>query len=160
FKQKTAYEIGGMAAQFVRFISGDFSGAGEIGRQMKADAAAARAEIDKLSSSLLGLTNSRAQAGRGFVNPQLLGPVPDFKKQLTGLGGDANGGALTELQKQHNAYIDLVASINEKIAADDLQTSTGRALTESEKTRLEIQKPVDKQTITEADATSAATQAQ
>lgn len=46
-------ELGGIAAQLAALARGDFSGFAEIGRQMKADAAQAREEIDNLTESIL-----------------------------------------------------------------------------------------------------------
>jgi lambda family phage tail tape measure protein len=94
FKQ-VGNEIGGIAAQFVQFFSGNFKGAGVIGEQMVIDAAKARVEVDKLTWALLGLTNSRAGAGRGgnaYTDPRSLGVGADFKAELTGLRGDGTGG--------------------------------------------------------------------
>jgi hypothetical protein len=117
-------EIGGIAAQLVAFFSGNFSGAGAIGDQMKVDAYNARVEVDKLSNSILGITNSRAGAGRGSVNPQLLGPIP-AKPELTGLSVQGKEG------EKH--YASLVKAIDEKIAADRAELAAGRQLTDFEK---------------------------
>lgn len=46
-------EIGGIAAQIAAVLRGDFAGAKSIGEQMQVDAAAARAEQDKLIASIL-----------------------------------------------------------------------------------------------------------
>lgn len=46
-------EIGGIAAQAALFLSGDFSGAGAIGDQMKKDAAERRKELDDLQKRIL-----------------------------------------------------------------------------------------------------------
>ncbi|WP_342617235.1 phage tail tape measure C-terminal domain-containing protein [Rhodoferax sp. GW822-FHT02A01] len=92
FKQ-IANETGGIAAQLVAFAHLDFHGAGVIGDAMKDDAKKAREEVDKLSSSLLGLTNSKAGAGRGgnaFTDPRSLG-TDGGKMQITGLAGDGRG---------------------------------------------------------------------
>ncbi len=61
--------------------------------------------------------------------------------------------------KQAKAYTDLVASINEKIAAAKLETEVGGKLTEAQKLQLEIDKQVEKGTISLKDATSDNTRA-
>lgn len=85
----------------------------------------------------------------------------DARKQLEfdNTADDKGAGGLTQLEKQHNAYLDLVASINEKISANDLETDSGRKLMESEKLRLEIIKLVGKETLNAKDAQSAETEA-
>lgn len=57
-------EIRGIAAQLVAVMHGDFQGAKNIGDMMKADAAAARAEQDKLVQSIL----NRGQAEKKVFN--------------------------------------------------------------------------------------------
>jgi hypothetical protein len=152
FKQ-IGTEIGGIAAQLVQFLSGNFKGAFAIGDEMKLDAIAARREVDKLSTSLLGLTNSRAGAGQsamGMNDPRVLGPIT--KPELTGLRGSAGA-----VDPQIKAYQGLIAAIREKIAANDLETDSGRKLTEAEKQRLAIQKMVETGTISQAQANSGLT---
>lgn len=61
--------------------------------------------------------------------------------------------------KQTKAYADLLASIREKIAATSLETETGGKLTEAQKLQLDINKQVEKGTITLKDATSDNTKA-
>lgn len=57
-----AIEIGGVAAQVTAFLSGDFKGAAEIGRQMKADAEAARASFDAWEQSVLAVGTAATAA--------------------------------------------------------------------------------------------------
>ena len=61
--------------------------------------------------------------------------------------------------KQTKAYADLLASIREKIAATNLETESGGKLTEAQKLQLDINKQVEKGTITLKDATSENTKA-
>ena len=85
-------ELGGMGAQFMALAHFDWTGFKSIGKMMEEDAKKARAEIDKLSTSLLGLTNSKAGAGRGTApDPRAFGAAPEFKPQITGLAGSATG---------------------------------------------------------------------
>lgn len=87
-------EMGGWAAQLVAIAHLDFKGAFNIGQMVEEDAQKAYKEIEKLSTKLLGFTNSKAGAGRGGTNdtdPRSLGAIPDFHAQLTGLNGNPNG---------------------------------------------------------------------
>jgi lambda family phage tail tape measure protein len=87
-------EIGVWAAQLAALARFDFAGFKTIGKMWEEDSAKARIEVDKLSSSILGLTNSKAGAGRGGnsrTDPRSLGIGEDFKSQLTGLNGDGKG---------------------------------------------------------------------
>lgn len=89
-------EIYGIGRQLWALATLDFSGFTSIGAKMTEDAAKARVEVDKLTSSLLGLTNSKAGAGRGgtaFTDPRSLGVGEDFKGEITGLAGDKKAGA-------------------------------------------------------------------
>ena len=61
--------------------------------------------------------------------------------------------------KQTKAYNDLVATIKEKIASTNLETESGGKLTETQKQQLEINKLVEKGTISLKDATSDNTKA-
>lgn len=56
----TGQEIGGVAAQIAAVVRGDFKGAAEIGRMMKQDAAAARAEQDRLVQAILNGTKAQS----------------------------------------------------------------------------------------------------
>lgn len=62
-------EIGGIAAQVVAFLSGDFKRAAEIGRMMTADAEAARAKFDAWEASIMAVgtaATSTAAATKGM----------------------------------------------------------------------------------------------
>jgi hypothetical protein len=153
FKQ-TGTEIGGMAAQITALLRLDFSsfrsGLASIGMlnpftaaaaavsgdwkafnfirdQVKVDAAAARVEVDKLSTSLLGITNSKAGAGRGgnsWTDPRSLGIGPDFKRQLTGLEGGKG---------ETDPYDALIKSLQEKAAEMAVDTDATNKATEAQK---------------------------
>jgi len=74
-------EIGGIGAQAAAVMRGDFAQAAEIGRMMKADAAAARAQVDKDTAAVINARNKiigtgSGVRGAGFVDPRLLGNVP------------------------------------------------------------------------------------
>lgn len=55
-------EIGGIAAQIGAVLRGDFAGAAAIGDQMKADAAAARAEQDKFVAAILNRSSEEKKS--------------------------------------------------------------------------------------------------
>ena len=53
--KQTGKEIGGIAAQIVAVLTGDFKGAAAIGEEMRSDAKSAREEQDKLIASIMGV---------------------------------------------------------------------------------------------------------
>ncbi len=57
-------EIGGIAAQVVAFLSGDFKRAGEIGRMMTGDAEAARAKFDAWEASIMAVGTAAAKTAK------------------------------------------------------------------------------------------------
>lgn len=74
-------EIGGIGAQAAAVLRGNFAQAAEIGRMMKADAAAARAQVDKDTTAIINARNKiigtgSGVRGAGFTDPRLLGNVP------------------------------------------------------------------------------------
>ena len=74
-------EIGGIGAQAAAVLRGNFAQAAEIGRMMKADAAAARAQVDKDTEAIINARNKiigtgSGVRGAGFADPRLLGTVP------------------------------------------------------------------------------------
>jgi hypothetical protein len=105
--------------------------AAAIRDQMTADAEQARRRVDQTTYNLLGITNSKAGAGRSdssrFQDPRILGPVPDFHKNITGLEGDAKG------KDGQNAYDALIKRIKERIAQQAQEVQSGRELTDQEK---------------------------
>lgn len=133
-------EIGGVIAQAVRLAHLDLSGAGAIGDQMKKDAEAARIEVDKLSSSLMGITNSRAGAGRGgssSTDPRAFGVGGDGRAVLSNLNGNASGAVqpsdFDKINKQTIEQINLAAAA----------LGASRDLTESEKARIKSLSEID-----------------
>lgn len=126
--KQTGIELGGIAAQIAAILSGNWGRVSTIRQDMQRDAEDARRKVDQSTLNILGITNSKAGAGRGSVNPQMLGPVPDFHRELTGLEGDGTG----KKAEGQNTYDALIKRIKEKIAAQDLELSMGRKLTEQE----------------------------
>lgn len=59
--KQTGREISGIFSQIKAVMSGDFQGAANIGKQMKADAAIAREEQDKLIASIMNRNNAEKE---------------------------------------------------------------------------------------------------
>jgi hypothetical protein len=57
--EQTGKELGGLAAQAVSVLKGDFAGAAAIGRMMKEEAAAARKDIDERTAAILNASETR-----------------------------------------------------------------------------------------------------
>ncbi|NVO06590.1 MAG: hypothetical protein HXX19_11980, partial [Rhodoferax sp.] len=136
-------EIGGMVAQMAALVRFDWTGFKSIGKMMEEDAVRARAEVDKLSAALLGLTNSKAGAGRGgtsTTDPRSLGVGGEGLRQLTGLNGDKSGGAKPEWQADFDKINrQTVEAINLHAA----ELGSVQALTEAEKARIKLLSEID-----------------
>lgn len=71
----TGNEIGGIAAQLAALGTGDFKGFSAIGEMMKADAAAARAELDAFQARIMGIGEvavteaKKVEQGGGLAAP-------------------------------------------------------------------------------------------
>jgi ribosome-associated translation inhibitor RaiA len=134
--KQTSNEIGGIIAQVVAFMSAPniqtgLQRAAAVRDAMLSDAKTARQQVDQTTYNILGITNSRAGAGRSsatqYQDPRLLSAtVPDFHKDLTGLEG--NSGA--DGEKQYDA---LIKKIKERLAAEREELTLGRQMTEEEK---------------------------
>jgi lambda family phage tail tape measure protein len=118
----------------------DFSKSRTIGEKYTADAKAAREEVDKLSSSLLGLTNSKAGGGRGGNSASYgVANGDEGLKTLTGLNGSAAGTAAVTPSDFDKINKQTMEQIN--LAAQALGAS--RDLTESEKARIKALSEID-----------------
>lgn len=96
-------EIGGMAAQLAALATGDFSGAKAIGVQMRADAEAARREIDTFSERIVNGSPKPVAAAPSVAKDPSKG-----RALLEGLGGDTD--AATKHQEQIDALIEREAA--------------------------------------------------
>lgn len=90
----TGRELGGLAAQAVALARLDFRGFNSIGAAMKEDAEAARAEVDKLSTSIL---TARARASQDAANKEFGeslfgGSIDQFVANATPRKGTPTGG--------------------------------------------------------------------
>lgn len=108
--------IGGTVAQFSALGEGGgiFSANGRAawsaaGEAMREDLKNLTADTKKANYAMLGLTNSKAGAGRGgsaWSDPRSLGVGEDFKPQITGLDGDSTGGAGAAGRNAALSYLD------------------------------------------------------
>ena len=96
-------EIGGLAAQAVAFLSGNFEGVAAIHRQMQVDAAASRAELDKFQASVLGTTDRILQGREALFNHSQTSAEnrsedevsqPDLRRDQDSSGGRASADRL------------------------------------------------------------------
>lgn len=120
----TGRELGGLAAQAAAVARLDFSGALTIGRLMKDDAAAARAEVDRLTASILNSRNAYTAgpiAGggsgqrMGMNDPRIIGTPaaaetagyrepPKPKPAATGGGNAAKESEAQKAQREYDAF--------------------------------------------------------
>lgn len=138
-------EIGGIAAQLAALASGDFQGFGFIGKQMKADAAEARKQLEEFEQRVLGL-NKTANAGRSAIDPRSVKSslaIPDLGGGKSGAADEAAKAA----ERAQKAYADLIGRIQEKIALSRAEQQAGESLTEAEKDRLRILGDIERGTL-------------
>lgn len=120
-------EIGGIGAQLAAIATLDFKGFSFIGEQMKADAAAAREELDAFERRVLNI-NKGAGAGRGFVNPEIVkGAGSSFSIIPTG--------NKKEKDKATNLFVDVPMSTEEKARFE--ASSKRRQMLDGEKKAIE-----------------------
>jgi lambda family phage tail tape measure protein len=107
-------EMVGIVQQMGALAKLDFKGFSEIGARMRAEAAAARKEIDAFSEQMINGGRPSAGAGRGFVNP-----TPP--KQATTTGGfDFGAGKETEFDKLKKSLEEQLAKTGELTKAEEL----------------------------------------
>nr|WP_315210087.1 hypothetical protein [uncultured Albidiferax sp.] len=94
-------------------------------------------------------------AGRGAVNTAVARPSLVVPESAKSGGGSAS---VSSIDQQAQAYANLVNGIKAKIAATDLESSSGLALTAAQKQQLDIDRLVADGKIKAKDASSAATQ--
>ena len=94
--KQTGKEIGGIAAQIAAVLRGDFSGAKSIGENMKADAASARKEQEKLIASIMGVGSEQKK-----TNVQIDSATELLKQQ-----SDAARKLRSELDKKNSPKSD------------------------------------------------------
>lgn len=103
-------EIGGLAAQASQLIQLNLSGAAAIGKMMKEDAAAARAELDRSEQKIFN--RNKFNNDLGSLSAGL--PKDPVKKPATGGGGGkAKGGrsAVEKISEEAKAYQDAMKGL-------------------------------------------------
>lgn len=170
-------EIGGLAAQAAAFLTGNFAGAAEIGRQMKADAAESRAQLDAFQASILGTTDRIMQSRDALRNHSLSSAENNAEMaRLSGRYGttklavldfSAEGDAAAKkardaLDKQIEGYNKLADSVEMKLATAQFELDSGRKLTEAEKEYIKVMADVrdGKTTLAQADRDGAVSRLQ
>jgi lambda family phage tail tape measure protein len=107
-------EIVGIVQQMGALAKLDFKGFSDIGARMRAEAAAARKEIDAFSEQMINGGRPSAGGGRGFVNPIL-------PKPTTATGGfDFGAGKETEFDKLKKSLEEQLAKTGELTKAEEL----------------------------------------
>jgi lambda family phage tail tape measure protein len=109
---KLAVTIGGTAAGYKAFFSGDFEGAKNIGKLMSEDAEKAKKKVDELSNAIRGIGlqsfDPNNQSAAEFARLTR-------KKDLTGLAGDPKGAASSDPINQGLSILDGLKTKYEQI---------------------------------------------
>lgn len=143
-------EIGGIAAQAVAFLTGDFKAIGTIRQQMLEDSQKAREELDRFQASVLGSTD-KIIAQRDAVQNHSFSAAEN-RNELDRLG-KAHGTTGTKVlefktaTEQTKAVVDQAAkagqdyinSLDLQFAALNAQVSAGRELAKSEQELLKLE---------------------
>jgi lambda family phage tail tape measure protein len=108
-------EMVGIVQQMGALAKLDFKGFSEIGARMRAEAAAARKEIDAFSAQMINGGKPSAGGGRGFVNPTLPKPATS-----TGGGFNFGAGKETEFDKLKKSLEEQLAKTGELTKAEEL----------------------------------------
>lgn len=171
-------EIGGLAAQAVALVRGDFAEVGAIHRMMKEDAAANRAELDRFQRSVAGstdrmlaqrdamrqgtLSTSENTAELGKLMRQSQGTEPVLRAQAAATTSTAQAqqaaartakAQADELAKATQAGQDYLAALQQRLAGVQRELHLGRELTASEKSLAELEEQLrsGKLRLTEAE---------
>lgn len=119
-------EIGGIAAQMAALATLDFAGFKSIGKAMKEDAAAARAEHDKFIASVMG--------GQGKIDQALkLKPKTDGQS-LNYQSGQEKAAVAAKISD----YQRLTQEIAKLTAEEQKRIALGRELTDGEKRQIDL----------------------
>lgn len=124
-------------------------------RRKQEDLKVLQSQIDTTMAyrkQLQGLADDKAKA-------EVPKPTADSKAIKDAAAAASSGTASAALDAQAKAYKTWVAAINEKIAADRLEAEGGKKLTDGQKEDLLLRKAVAAGTISQKDASSAATKA-
>lgn len=129
-------EIGGIAAQAVAFVSGDFKGAGAIHDQMVADAEEDRRMTDARTEKILWAAAVEQKVRENAAEEKK-------REQRDDLAGyavkqAAAGQSAEAIKKEMDAYTGLITSIRSATAENRLQLAAGVAATDSEKMGIKV----------------------
>jgi lambda family phage tail tape measure protein len=128
-------EMVGIVQQIGALGKLDFKGFSEIGARMRAEAAAARKEIDAFSEQMINGGRASAGGGRGFVNPALVSPTT---KPIGGF--DFGAGKETEFTKLKSQLTELAAKTGDVTKAQEIlglmRTEKYKDLTSQQKSEL------------------------
>lgn len=106
--EMTGRELGGLAAQAAAVARLDFSGAATIGQEMKADAAAAREEVDRLTQSILNARSAAAgqTPAKPAARPRKPSPRKPSDSATKGVAqkGDPLADWITKQEEADSAY--------------------------------------------------------
>ena len=152
--------FGGLGAAIAKVLRGDFKGAYDDMAAANKRASAIWASLGETVQGVWSEQTLGSKIRARMAELQAAGNVAEgVKKRLEFVNVADKTDKKAKEDPQAKAYESLVASIQEKISTQELELATGDKLTETEKTRLEIQKMVAKGAITVADAESQATKA-
>lgn len=130
--------IGALAAAELQGAQGNFRAAFEIMRDYQARGEEARKALDQADARTLGVGGgSNAGAGRGSVNPAFV--VPN-RPRITGLEADEKA---PKVAKEKDLYADLVKTVNQRLAQQELEADRGRKLTELESLQAKAYADID-----------------
>ena len=147
--------LGGVVSAIVQFIKGDYAGAWNSLKTGAQQSATVVAEFGKTTAQTFGDSTLGSQMRARMAD--FKGMTVAVKDTRDALNFSDSGTGKVDPQVQ--AYATLVAAIKAKTEAFDLETDSGRKLMESEKTQIEIDKLVEKGTISKAQAESLNTKA-
>jgi hypothetical protein len=143
-------EIGGIAAQAVAFLTGDFKAIGTIRQQMLEDSQKAREELDRFQASVLGSTDKIIAQRDAVQNHSLSAAENRNEMDRLGKAHGATGTKVLEykaatestkvvIDQAAKAGQDYINSLDLQFAALNAQISAGRELTKAEQELLKLE---------------------
>lgn len=146
--RQTGDTLGGLAAGYKEFFSFNFDAVRSIGADMRANAEAARKEIDATTERILNARKEQARVtsyatrnASAATDPRRVdSPAPRRTVGTGGAGGSKSGSnaAASALKAEQSAYESLMTSIRTKIELDKAELAGNAALTESQKMRVKL----------------------
>lgn len=129
-------EIGALAAQAVALATLDIKGFNAISDAVKEDGVRAKAELDALEDRILGIGPNARSATR--LLRQGAGGDAGIRGAAPRLPSSATDKAAAEVAKLDGAYQSLASSLRERVAAQEVELTLGRAASEAEKLRIKF----------------------